>query len=472
MGIDMDSVDTATGSEDKPLLEAEKGKQRFPWVSLAIFLVLQILIAVPEGMLQTLSVQFARSAFASERNVTLPVGVNACATSPHDSSELADVQAAVALFATYQSCLKDFIPVLTALPLIALADFTGRRPVLLSICLGGLVEATGFLIVSFFEISVYYTLVGSAVFGVCGGFILLNSISMLYVIDIVPKEHRGVALAMIYAFESAVIYLGPLVINVLLEALSSYTICFLIPACSALLACLWLLPPNLVQESVKKQPLDLGVASGIGRGICRLFTDTFSVRLVVLLACDSVVNLLVEGFDNTVSLYGLGEPFCWSPTLLGVFSVVHGVPHSLAAPLIVWVIELFLSDYWLIYISILSSIAQFLLTAVATSNEVLIYGASLVGIFAGVSQPVFVSLITRLVDTKFHGALFSMYSLVFGASTAFSFILQSAAYSFTVSAGLTVVLFYAMASLSALVLVPTICMHILEPKDGFDDKSP
>ncbi|XP_022107544.1 proton-coupled folate transporter-like [Acanthaster planci] len=465
----------AIQSEDKPLLEPEALYNRSPWISFATFIILQFLIFIPEGVMQTLSAQFTRSAFARERNFTLPVGVNSCTTS-NVTQELNDIQAATALFATYQSVLKDFVPVLTTLPLTAASDFTGRRPIILLRCFGGLAMTTGFLIVSFWDLSVYYSLFGCAVFGFSGGYVLLNSICMLYVTDIFAAETRGTALAIVYGIEISVMYIGTLVVNILLQALSSYTVPFLIATVSALLACLWVLPSCLVQESIKKRPLDLGVITNITEGIRCLFTKATNSRrrrLLALLVCDMLVNFQVEGFESTMDLYGLGEPFCWSPTFVGVFWLMHGIPQAFGTPLTVWLIGLVgLSSYWVIYISLVSGIGLFLLTAVAKSNAVLIYGASLVGISAGASRPMFVLLMTKTVDTKNQGALFAMSSLLSAVSVALSIIIQKVAYSFAVTEGHVVVLFLVMALMCGLILVPVIFLHVLELKSDIDDPDP
>ncbi|XP_022083960.1 proton-coupled folate transporter-like [Acanthaster planci] len=456
--------------EETPLLQ-DGVNGRATWVSVALFLVLQILIFIPgEAVMATLGVQFARSSFARERNFTLPVGSNACGTA-NTSRELTDIQKETALFSTYQSFLTDLIPVLTGLPLTAASDFTGRRPILLLRCLGPLVMAVGFLVVSFFELSAYYALIGCGVFGVSGGFVLLHSVSMLYVTDIVSPKQRGVALAAIYGIEYAVVYLAPLGLNMLLDALSSFKIVYLIITCFAVMALLWMLPPGIIRESVKKQPVDCrGLTEGIVQGVRDLFVNATGGRrwrLVVILACYAVVSFNLHGFQNTVNLYALGEPFCWTPTLVGVFAFVYGVPNALLAPITVWFMELFVSGYWVIYLSILSGIVEFLLTAVATSNVVLIYGASLGGIFFGISQPVYIALLTRLVARKCHGALFSVHTLVFSLTAASSLVVQSYAYSLAVQSGHAVVLFYVMAVLSGVVFIPTVVVHVLEPKDGF-----
>ncbi|XP_038068941.1 solute carrier family 46 member 3-like isoform X2 [Patiria miniata] len=456
--------------EGTPLLK-DGVKGRPTWVSIALFLVLQILVFIAdETVMATLGVQFARSAFARQRNFTLPVGGNGCATS-NVSQELNEIQSETALFSTYQSFLTDLIPVLTGLPLVAASDFTGRRPILILRCLGPLIMALGFLVVSFFDLSVYYALIGCAVFGISGGFVLLHSVSMLYVTEIVSPKQRGVAITTIYGIQYTVVYVAPLILNSLLGALGSFTIVYLIVTCFALLALLWMLPPNIIRESVKKQPVHpVDLMKGITRSVRDLFVEATGGRrwrLIVILACYAVVSFNLHGFQNTVTLYGLGEPFCWTPTLVGVFAFIYGGPNAILAPIIVWFMELFVSDYWVIYLSILCGIAEYLLTAVAETNAMLIYGASFAGIFFGISQPVYIALLTRLVATKSHGALFSVHTLVFALTSASSLIVQSYVYSLAVRSGHAVVMFYVMMVLSGSVIIPTIVVHVAEPKEGF-----
>ena len=45
-----------------------------------------------------------------------------------------------------------------------------------------------------------------------------------------------------------------------------------------------------------------------------------------------------------------------------------------------WLLGLCLSDYWAIYLSIISGTAQILMTALATTNAVLIYGGKRGGV--------------------------------------------------------------------------------------------
>ncbi|XP_038050057.1 proton-coupled folate transporter-like [Patiria miniata] len=463
---------TEPPSEDSPLLNQDGVRGRSVWTSMALFLVFQILILIPgELVMATLGVQFARSTFVRQRNFTLPVGGNACDSS-NISQELNDIQSETALFSTYQSFLVDLIPVVTGLPLTAVSDYTGRRPIILLRCLGPLIMATGFLVVSYFELSVYYALIGSAVFGISGGYVLLNSVSLLYVTDIVSAKQRGVALATIYGTQNTVMYLAPFILNSLLGALSSFTTIYLIVTCFALLALLWMLPPGIIRESVEKRPVDLrDLAGSVTRGIRNVFassTEGRRWRIVLIFVCYAVISFTLYGFQNTVDLYALGKPFCWTPAQVGVYSLVYGVPNAVVAPFIVWFLERVLSDYWAIYLSVMCGVAQYLLTAVATTNAVLVYGATWAGLIFGISQPVYVTLLTRLVNKHSHGALFSVFTLVYSLGSATSLIVQSYAYSLAVLSGHARDLFFVMAGLIGITFIPTVVLHILEPKEGFE----
>ena len=35
-----------------------------------------------------------------------------------------------------------------------------------------------------------------------------------------------------------------------------------------------------------------------------------------------VYTMIIEAVFDVITIYGLGEPFCWSPTLVGVYSVI------------------------------------------------------------------------------------------------------------------------------------------------------
>ncbi|XP_071785971.1 proton-coupled folate transporter-like [Asterias amurensis] len=468
----------STHREDTNLLQAtsppDEEHTGSTWASsMASLLVLQLLIFTPESMTMTLDVQFARAKFAAERNFTFPVGVNACALSNNSNTELREIQSQTAIFSTYENILLYFIPVITGLPLVILSDFTGRRPLMLLRCVGSCIMEGTFLFTAYSGVSVYYALFGSAVSGACGGFVFLHSIIMLYTTDIVPLRYREVALAGIYGMQYLVIGVAPLVIEFVLQK-TSFTVVYLITTCISMASCLWMLPPYLVRESAPKKTIVKDVVRDSILGVRSLFSDTVTDgrrwRIVVLLGCYALVTLNIFGFQNTVNLYGLGEPFCWSPALVGIFAAVYQVPSSIACPIIVWLLGLCLSDYWAIYLSIIAGTAQILMTALATTNAVLIYGASLAGIFYCVSQPVYVALLTRLVDSNKHGALFSLYTLVYTITAACSLTIQSYAYAQAIKLGQATVVFYVMTLLGALVAIPTVVMHVLEPRGGFQQE--
>ena len=325
-------------SEDRPLLKAESSTEtRSPWLSLGILLVFQVVIFTSDEVtISTLGVQLAHSVFARQHGLDPPAGGGGNACDPaalNGSTVMNDVQSETALFTMYSTFLTELIPVVTGLPLIALSDFTGRRTVLMLSAAGTLAMSLGYLVVSFFHLSVYFALLGYAVFGLTGGFVLQQSVSMLYATDIIPEKHLAVALAAVYGVQYSVIYVAPMALSMLLEATSScFPLVYLVTTLACLLALGMLLPPDYIREFIQRRPVESGLISEMYRGIRHMFqaaTNGRRWRLLVLLASYAMVAFTLQGFQNTVNLYALGEPFCWSPSEIGIFSLVYGVPNAI-----------------------------------------------------------------------------------------------------------------------------------------------
>lgn len=127
---------------------------------------------------------------------------------------------------------------------------------------------------------------------------------------------------------------------------------------------------------------------------------------VMLLLSFFFAELAAINRSNIETLYFLGQPFCWGPSKIGVFSMTRYVALGIIGLASLKLLQTCLSNEAIAVISTLSAIASLILEAYARTN-LLIYMVPVTGTFSFLVVPVIRGMMSTITEPDKQGAMFS-----------------------------------------------------------------
>lgn len=257
-----------------------------------------------------------------------------------------------------------------------ISDQVGRKPFIILPIVGNMVNTIVMLVVAYSATSqLYCFLIGAFVAGLFGNFAIFNLAAYSYAADISSHSNRtlhiGVLESMTYLGATLSGIIGgfwlssggfgpPLAFIVGLDLLAIVYVCVALPETHV--------------------GIHEGNRSSLVRGAVVNIMDITKVtlnswRMIVLLLIFFVVELNFLGISDTVILYTLGEPLCWSYRLVGYFLAasvfLNGMVSLFVLPLLTW---MKVHDASIVLVGLIAGAGSLVIMSLATKNWLMFIG--------------------------------------------------------------------------------------------------
>ncbi|XP_038052984.1 proton-coupled folate transporter-like [Patiria miniata] len=447
---------------DKPSVQTRR--PRLVTVEPVAFLILAI-----QGGFVALRTLYIEHRLAVSYNYTLPSNDanGPCGVNETKDPKQAQIESETALWVAYMKGVSVALPMFTALAYGTASDFIGRKPVLILAASAHLTAAALFLCVAYFNLPLFCLVIGEAVLGICGDSIIVDSMVYAYVTDVYQGRDRNFRIFVV----NLMVYVGfggsQLVVTWILQVTgSNYPIAYLTVVVAAVINFLYVTLPCVLRETVERRPFPRGVFRDLLTKIYRLFKNNSNgrrIRIVFLIAILVLYELVYEAVYSVITIYGLGPPFCWDDTFVGVYSVIVNIVPAAASIVAMKLLGLCMSEYWMVYIGFLSGIGIMVTTALAKTQAILAYVAPAVGVLRILPAPLLRFLATQQVDTDEQGSLFGAIAVLSSVGKVLSPIVMNGIYSSTVKIGHPTVTFYVAAGILVIPLFINGFLHVRQP---------
>ncbi|XP_071506434.1 proton-coupled folate transporter-like [Diadema antillarum] len=435
----------------------------------SIFLILAV-----QGVLVNLRTQYVKDRLAEASHYIPPDEGNCSLGNTSEDATGQRIEAETAIWVMYMKSTSVFIPIFTGTILIAASDFVGRKPVLIINAVGHVLASAIFLLVAWLSLPLPVAVAAECILGISGDSIVTINVSFAYVGD----SSTGKARTTKYVIVSCVVYFGfglsQILVDVILQNTGNYVIAFGCGTLCAVLNLVYLAIPGLLMETVQNRTTFR--AKETMRALFASFVRLMSVshqrrnlRIGMIMAIFMLYSLINEAVYAVITIYGLGPPYCWSPTLVGIYNVIVNSFPAAVAVVLIKPLLCCLSGYWILQLGFLSGIGLLITTALARTNNVLVYGAVGVGFLRTVPDAISEDFLSKLVSSQEQGAAFALLSIVTSVGKVISPLLLNAVYAKTTLIGIPQLTFYLAAAIYIVPITITfilqICSHPFERRE-------
>lgn len=232
------------------------------------------------------------------------------------------VQAQTSLWTTYlTSCMAvTSLPVSTLLG--SLSDQIGRKLPLALPLVGLFLCCCCSVVTIHFELPLFVFLIGTALLGLSGGFMLLVTVSYAYIADITTEEKRMFRIVVVEVLLFLMAGFPQIAIGYVITHFG-FSVPFIVGAAMTLIGLAYVMIPGCLKETVEfnhedtKRPIKTAV-----RDIIKVFKVSENNRRWIIIFYLLVIFVMVglgTGSISATSIYGMGRPFCLSPEEIGFF---------------------------------------------------------------------------------------------------------------------------------------------------------
>lgn len=293
------------------------------------------------------------------------------------------------------------------------SDLIGRKPFIVLPIVGNMVNTIVMLAVVYSGTShVHYFLIGGFLGGLLGNFSIFNLSAYAYAADVSTHSKRTLHIGVL----ESMTYLGATLSGIigsfwLRSGGFGPPLAFVIGLDLLVVAYVVVALPETTVRSH-----DLRHCSVV-RGAVMNIVDVAKVsltswRVVVLLLIFFIVELNFLGITDTVILYTLGEPLCWSYDLVGYFLAasvfLNGVVSLFVLPFLTWTK---VQDTSIVLFGLIAGAGSLLIMSFATKNW-LMFLAPVIGAMRGGVVPCVRSMLSKLSPQHEQGVLFSGVGVV------------------------------------------------------------
>ena len=323
MTNNLDSTD-----ETKPLIgisrttDHEKAKAR--WITVEPIILLAF---VGIGTTTTVQSQYLQQRIADDvYNYTYPSNSNrSCGitnSSDPDYTIQEMIQHDTANWLLYFSVCSNLPLIFMVIAIGKWSDIKGRKVAMLVSLSGILVQGSVYVIVINHHLSLSLLYIGEVAAGLTGGNPLLVSVSLAYIADITTTKQRTFRIVIVETCIVFSIGVAQLAVGYLIAAKGFNAPFYLIISCQ-IAAILY--TSLLLFESMKHKTGGLSFSSQMSKlyhGIVDLFTNNENNRrLRLLLICATFIAIQIFKQHHSIqTLFLIGQPFCWSSVLIGIFN--------------------------------------------------------------------------------------------------------------------------------------------------------
>ncbi|XP_071480492.1 lysosomal proton-coupled steroid conjugate and bile acid symporter SLC46A3-like [Diadema antillarum] len=334
-------------------------------------------------------------------------GNGTCSSSNISDQIEKEMQSRTSLWIMWIDTLSKFPPIFTATFLVASSDSVGRKPILILSGVSHFLASIIFLLAVLFDLPLFVFLLAASVLGLCGDTDSVSMVSSAYIADSTEGKSRIQRMVVQSLMSYSGYGTGQVIAGVILDCSHNFSISFALPTLLAALNLAYTVCPGLVLETV---PECVDLAPGrIVKDTIHSLTGFYTrierskrIKIAILIIILCFHRLVKEAFFDVVAIYGLGEPFCWTPTIVGCYYAGIGwFPSS----------------------------------------------ATAVGILRTIPQPICKNIISKQVSVKEQGAAFAMLTVARSLSAVCSSLFLNGQFIYTVKLGLAQITFYVAAGI-------------------------
>ena len=310
--------------------------------------------------------------------------ISACNNPNHSSVEYqmyTKVQQESAQWNVYINIALHVTAFIANLILPCYTDTYGRRFLFILTVIGYFVKTMVVCIVIYTDQSIVYVVIANGLEGMSGGSFSFLSVSFSYVADTFKDSKKRVYAVVI----SEAMIMFPVMISGLVSGLFVDNLGYSVPSLvctgmslSSVTFAILLLPETLKPE-LKRRPIS--IIEALKRPFEFYTSPSFRgkrVQYALMLMAFGFAITSTFNRSSIETLYLLGMPFCWTPTLIGYFSLARNAGQLVIGLGSVKLLQIFLSNEAIGIISSMSCIASLILEALARS-ELLMYMGRFLG---------------------------------------------------------------------------------------------
>lgn len=153
---------------------------------------------------------------------------------------------------------------------------------------------------------------------------------------------------------------------------------------------------------------------------------------ILLILCFTFAELSDLNRSSLETLYFLGQPFCWGPSQIGVFSMVRHASKGVIGLCVLRLFQKLMSNQAISIISTLSNAASYIVEAFATT-DLMIYMVPVAGMFSFLMVPIIRALMSGMTADDKQGALFASMSFIQVLCSVLSSYVENGIYAATLS---------------------------------------
>lgn len=375
-------------------------------------------------------------------NSTFDIGGNSLCWSHNASTERdatqQKIQAETATWTRYMTLTSGVLQVITWFYLSYLADFVGRKPMIIINNLGYILRLSVYAAVIYFDLAKGYLLIGLVFDGLSGGYSGYNQLTSIYTADVTKRgKMRGFFLTVIYSltdiFYGSVNLLSgymlksykffwPISLSLIVHVILNITLYFIVPETLEQKGELKDLSPTKSVRSVVSFYLHKTEKDG-GRTRFKFWLCLISYTLIML---------AIIGKWDVTPLFAMNSPFCWTSVELGHFNGSLTIIQPAITIIILYILQRFLSHELIAVFGLLSMAIENLTLAFSTQSWML-YLSAVVGSSGPLTISMIRTIISHLTDPKEQGAAFAGLGTMEGLSGMTSSALLTTIYASTLS---------------------------------------
>ncbi|XP_045190797.2 solute carrier family 46 member 3-like [Mercenaria mercenaria] len=406
-------------AEADPLIQTEQGKEdrsiSIKWKYITI-LPAMFFTFVGGGIFNFIINEWTQNKIQNEKfpNTTIKNNFEACNNTNHSDPVYINykaVQQDTSIWLLYYSIAQHIPMFCVNTQLTGYTDTYGRKFLFVLATFGACAKYCVITAVIHFNASLLYVVAMYAFDGLLGSSYALYAVSFSYVADITHKDnHRVLGVVIIEATLLASAIVSSLLSGYFIETLGygffntaviSSSICLI-----GFFITILLLPESL--DKIKRRPPNSLL--GTLKNMVQFYVskDVKGKRLIYLLLLSSFFFAEIAGLNRSSieTLYFLGQPFCWGPSKIGVFTTTRYALLGVVGLGSLRLLQIFLSNEAIAVLSTVSYAASFMIEAFAKTN-LLIYMVPVVGMFCFLMVPMIRGMMSTMTDPDKQGAMFS-----------------------------------------------------------------
>lgn len=355
--------------------------------------------------------------------------------------------------------LGEFIPAgITQTILPTYTDTFGRKFLMILSTAGVTVRVIGMCLTIYFEASFWFLFIACILVGLAGSAFSLLSAAFAMVSDVTPgHKYRTIGIVVTEATAMTAVVISSFFSGYLSETIGLgyfYTLVITVCIMTVSLLLTFITPETLAKEKrIKPKPFIQTLKRMTDFYLSSTFKGKRAMYILLLAGFGfAIINGINRG--NLETLYLLGQPFCWGPSKIGVFSTVRNAAQTFVGLGTVNLLRKCLSNEGIAVLSTISNAASYIIEAFAR-NTLTIYFVPVASSFAFLVIPMIRTLLSAMTPVEMQGAMYANISTIEVVCTLIANLTQNAVYSATLTLmkGFVFIMMAVLSILNMLVLV-------------------